>query len=943
MNKKLRFSLLTLLLAVFSGVWAQTVLTSSIDMTTGTNAASLDGVVVTADFGTLTYHKGTGSNPPAYYSNGTAVRFYAGNNFALDAGNNTIVKVVLHNTQSQVFGEDAFSVEGTYSKSGNDETWEGSTSTLVITSSNKPRLSGVDVYYTEPNLDADPVATNVSFEPLSVLPGSDGMYTLSVTYAEGATGNVSLTSSDEEMFKLFTSGDHIGEYVAGNTEGTVTVTVTITPTGDNAANFTAVTETFEVAISDPREAIATINSFPYTEMTVNSDYPGLTADFELAEGVSEGDYEVTFETESDLLMIEDDYCYVGNEAGTAVITVTVTPTDETTYKPVSRDFTITIVDPNAPGTENNPFTVAEALEFIETLNGATSDVVYVKGIVSSQPSYSGGTGTYWISDTGYSSDLQIYKGSYYGGAFGGVNVVNLGDIVVVKGKLKKYNSTTPEFDTGTGDVVEHIIRTPIATSITAITPNEVQANTTGSFGVTWELAVGANAEDYEMTLSTNSELITLDGFSYTVGDQIGTADITVTVTAVDQDTYSNVQKTFTVNIIGEPIEFAEVVEGCGLYQKVTSNDQLAAGHRYLIVYDEDATAGEGFEVFNGVSNKLGQVTPLGNETNFANKIIDAREATAIVPVVLQAGDNSNWYMMDGETFINYTGTSNNIYTSNVYYTDGNLWTIDVEGDHFITSVANNDRSIRYNPNVQNGVSNPRFACYKSTSNLKDAVLYVELEEVPVLNLSENDTEQQDIESGVYPIVNFTYAVKAGWNTVAMPFEGIDITDIMSDVKVYEFTGLSDEGNLNFSEFTGEFEPCKPYVFYSESETESNEHEFQDVNVIYEMGMSNEYFFSTLYRMPMAGLYGVVPSTGQIKKGGANSFIKGFRGYFDLPAESGDAVQAVFHNEDGTTTAIKAVELFNETNGNVYDLSGRKVSGNLQPGVYVKDGKKVVVK
>ena len=77
MKQKLRFSLLMLLMAVFSGVWAQTVLTSSIDMTTGTNAASLDGVVVTADFGTLTYHKGTGSNPPAYYSNGTAVRFYA--------------------------------------------------------------------------------------------------------------------------------------------------------------------------------------------------------------------------------------------------------------------------------------------------------------------------------------------------------------------------------------------------------------------------------------------------------------------------------------------------------------------------------------------------------------------------------------------------------------------------------------------------------------------------------------------------------------------------------------------------------------------------------------------------------------------------------------------------------------------------------------------------
>ncbi|MBR5686498.1 MAG: Ig-like domain-containing protein [Prevotella sp.] len=800
---------------------------------------------------------------------------------------------------------------------------------------------GISTLYVKegsPINETAPVATNITFDPMSILPGDDGMFTVGATYAEGATYNVTIESSDEDMLMLFTSGDHTGEFIAGNTEGTVTVTVTITPTGENAANFTEVTETFEVAIEDPREAIATINSFPYTEMTVNSDYPGLTADLTLADGVNEGDYEVTFETESELLMIEDDYCYVGNEAGTAVITVTVTPTDETTYKPVSRDFTITIVDPNASGTENNPYTVEEALEVIDGLNGGDSDNVYVKGIISSIERYSGGTATYWISDDGFTKDLQVYKGNYLNqNQFSG-NELTVGDIVVVYGKLTLYN-TTPEFKAG-NYVIEHITRTPIATSITAITPTEVQTNATGSFGVTWELAEGANAEDYEMTLSTNSELITLDGFNYTTGGQTGTADITVTVTALDEETYSNVQKTFTVNIIGEPIVFVDPVIGCGLYQKVTSNDQLVAGHRYLIVYDEDATAGEGFEVFNGVSSNLGQVSSLGNETNFANHIIDARDA-AVSPVVLQAGDNGNWYMQNGEEFLAYTkpvGTSsnNNLYSESSYMTNGTLWTIDTDNGT-ITNAYNDERLLQYNYN--NG--NPRFACYKNT--MVNAFLYVELEEVPVLNLSETDTEQQVIESGVYPIVNFTYGVKAGWNTVAMPFEGVSILDIMSDVKVYEFTGLSDEGDLNFSEFTGNFEAGKPYVFYSESETESNEHEFANVNVIYEAGISNEYFISTLYRMSMAGLYGVVPSTGQIKKGGSNSFIKGFRGYFALPADANDAVNAIFHNEDGTTTAIKAVELLNNLNGDVYDLSGRKVNGALQPGVYVKDGKKVVVK
>ena len=74
MNKKLRFSLLMLLMAVFSGVWAQNVLTSTIDMTTGTNGASLNGVTVEAEFGTLTYGKGTAQNSQSL-STGSSIKY----------------------------------------------------------------------------------------------------------------------------------------------------------------------------------------------------------------------------------------------------------------------------------------------------------------------------------------------------------------------------------------------------------------------------------------------------------------------------------------------------------------------------------------------------------------------------------------------------------------------------------------------------------------------------------------------------------------------------------------------------------------------------------------------------------------------------------------------------------------------------------------------------
>lgn len=94
---------------------------------------------------------------------------------------------------------------------------------------------------------------------------------------------------------------------------------------------------------------------------------------------------------------------------------------------------------------------------------------------------------------------------------------------------------------------------------------------------------------------------------------------------------------------------------------------------------------------------------------------------------------------------------------------------------------------------------------------------------------------------------------------------------------------------------------------------------------------------------MAGKYGVNPKTGQIQKGGEGANLRGFRAYFELPAGAQGA-KINFYDEDGNLeTSIGAVELNNAINGNLYDLSGRKVEGKAKAGVYIQNGKKVVVK
>ena len=72
-------------------------------------------------------------------------------------------------------------------------------------------------------------------------------------------------------------------------------------------------------------------------------------------------------------------------------------------------------------------------------------------------------------------------------------------------------------------------------------------------------------------------------------------------------------------------------------------------------------------------------------------------------------------------------------------------------------------------------------------------------------------------------------------------------------------------------------------------------------------------------------------------------MKGFRAYFAIPTSvKASELRVVI---DGTATSIKNIDSeVVESNAPVYNLQGQRVDGNnLTPGIYVKAGKKFVVK
>lgn len=103
--------------------------------------------------------------------------------------------------------------------------------------------------------------------------------------------------------------------------------------------------------------------------------------------------------------------------------------------------------PNIVDISNTPetaYTVAKAKQLIDAGEGLSTEV-YVKGIISSvgkfNPTYN--SLTYNISDDGTTNDeLNIYSGKYFGGAdFTSADQLKVGDVVIVKGQLKKYGET----------------------------------------------------------------------------------------------------------------------------------------------------------------------------------------------------------------------------------------------------------------------------------------------------------------------------------------------------------------------------------------------------------------------------------------------------------------------------------------------------------------------
>lgn len=193
----------------------------------------------------------------------------------------------------------------------------------------------------------------------------------------------------------------------------------------------------------------------------------------------------------------------------------------------------------------------------------------------------------------------------------------------------------------------------------------------------------------------------------------------------------------------------------------------------------------------------------------------------------------------------------------------------------------------------------------------------------------------------------------GWNTICLPYA--TTAAALNAQSVQQFASV-DETGLNFAEVET-LEANQPYLVYFDKVTETPVYQVAEITSTTPVSVTKgDYTFVGSYNavMSMSGKYGIatVDDVQKIILGGANSTLKATRAYFtkkgEQPAQVRINLFGMGGDGDGTTGIDQIVNGGAQTY-DVYTLQGVQVLkgaaslNGLQKGIYIVNGKKVVIK
>lgn len=265
-----------------------------------------------------------------------------------------------------------------------------------------------------------------------------------------------LTSAEFTTGKLnSTQGTYRGEFIVAKPADVSNISYlkvifkTLTTTTLGCARFAGIKLTYNTAELDDAKGNCAM-SFTETEVTVNIGDEGSFEKPVLY--ISEGCTATYSSSNTDVATVNEnsgDVTFKG-VAGSTTITANFGGNED--YNPASASYILNVVDPNTPGAEDNPYTVASVI----ANNNKTANDVWVKGYIVGTVvnniftfSTTGAVDSNLIladdancTDSSAAIPVALPSGTIRDALNLSTNETNLGKLVLVKGNLEKYFSKT---------------------------------------------------------------------------------------------------------------------------------------------------------------------------------------------------------------------------------------------------------------------------------------------------------------------------------------------------------------------------------------------------------------------------------------------------------------------------------------------------------------------
>ena len=265
-----------------------------------------------------------------------------------------------------------------------------------------------------------------------------------------------------------------------------------------------------------------------------------------------------------------------------------------------------------------------------------------------------------------------------------------------------------------------------------------------------------------------------------------------------------------------------------------------------------------------------------------------------------------------------------------------------------------DEKIYYTLNEKNGMiatddTVEKSYCYADKNYTKSGdKIYWTIEKVMPITLDEASDMASNIADNDNKVCDVTLnrSIKEGYNTVVLPFalSAEQVEEVFGEgATVYAYSEESEDANqvtVSFNSTESGIAANVPVLVKATEASSSNT--IAGATIAYAespVAEGTNVNFVGVYNATTVADGDYFISDGKLYKSAGETSIKPFRAYLD--ATSAGAEVKLFI--DGTATSIESINGAAEAeDGAIYNLAGQRV-GKAQKGIYIVNGKKVIVK